>query len=542
MATDINKGMAIQSAGLKELEFRLKKAGEALAEQKEFSESLIRHSAVATFVINAAHRVIHWNMACEELTGMRASDIIGTDNHWKPFYDARRPCIADIVINREFEDMPRYYTTYGKSPLVPEGLHAEGWYPGLGGKDRYIIFEAAPIYNTKGELIAAIETLQDITMQKRSEAELMRSQKLESIGILAGGIAHDFNNLLTAIIGNISIAKNAGLPDNIRDRLEKAEMASLRARYLTNQLLTFSKGGEPIRKTVSISGLLVDSATFVLCGSVSKCEFSIPADLWPVEIDEEQISRVVHNLVLNADQSMPEGGHISLSADNRRVGIDNCLPLMEGKYIKISVRDQGTGIPNSLIPKIFDPYFTTKQTGSGFGLATAYSIVKKHNGTITVESEVGAGSTFNVYLPASEKEAVMPEEAAQKPVAGKGKVLVVDDEAMVRDVAAEILHCIGHEVELAKDGAEAICMYKMSNVSGHRFDAVIMDLTIPGGMGGRETMARLLEIDPGVKAIVSSGYSNDPVMADFRKYGFSGVLAKPYQSKQLCEALREIMT
>jgi signal transduction histidine kinase/ActR/RegA family two-component response regulator len=391
---------------------------------------------------------------------------------------------------------------------------------------------------------ATLIFVRDITERKQLEEERQRVEKLESIGTLAGGIAHDFNNLLTGILGNITLAQRYVEPESqVADRLLEAERASLRAKDLTQQLLTFSTGGAPVKKTASIAELLQESATFALRGSKVRCEFSLPDDLWPVEVDEGQMSQVITNLILNADQAMPGGGTINIRAENTVIKGKGDLPLPKGNYIKITVKDQGIGIPKKHLAKIFDPYFTTKQKGSGLGLATAYSIIKNHGGYITVESEVGVGTTFYIYLPASKKPAPVKAKAKKEaPVRGKGRILVMDDEEMIRKMLSKMLPLDGYDVELAKDGAEAVELYKKARESGQPFDAVIMDLTIPGGMGGKEAIKKLLEIDPDVKAIVSSGYATDPIMADFKKYGFSAVVTKPYSFGELEKTLRNMLT
>jgi CheY-like chemotaxis protein len=315
----------------------------------------------------------------------------------------------------------------------------------------------------------------------------------------------------------------------------------MRARDLTQQLLTFSKGGAPIKKTASIDELLKDTTVFTLSGSNVKCKFSIPEDLWSVEIDEGQISQVINNLIINADQAMPEGGTISISAENVIIGAEDVLPLKEGRYLKIKIQDQGIGIPEEYLQKIFDPYFTTKQKGSGLGLTIAYSIIKNHKGYIAVKSKLGVGSKFSIYLPALEKQIPKKKEAEIRPITGKGKIMVMDDEEIIRTSLGEILTFLGYEPEFARNGEEALATYKKAIDSGQSFDAVILDLTIRGGMGGKETIKKLIEIDPKVKAIVSSGYSTDPVMADFKNYGFRGVVAKPYDIKELSKELDDVI-
>ncbi len=374
------------------------------------------------------------------------------------------------------------------------------------------------------------------------EEELNKVRKLESVGILAGGIAHDFNNILTGIMGNISLTKMILKPDKeAHEILTEAERACLQAKDLTQQLLTFSKGGAPIKMTASIMEILKESASFILRGSKARCEFFISDDLWTVEVDEAQMSQVVQNLMINADQAMPEGGIITVRAENMSAEVRGALPLPAGRYVKISIQDRGIGIPREHLDKIFDPYFTTKQKGSGLGLAISYSIIKKHNGHLSVESNLGVGTTFFIFLPASQKEiqAIWHEE--EKLLFGKGSILLMDDEEVVREVASRSLKHLGYDITLTQNGAETIAMYQQVMQSGRAFDAVIMDLTIPGGMGGKEAIDKLLAIDPKVKVIVSSGYSNDPIMADFRHYGFSGVVAKPYRIAELGKVLYDVI-
>jgi CheY-like chemotaxis protein len=349
-------------------------------------------------------------------------------------------------------------------------------------------------------------------------------------------------------VGNISLARMDAAPgSDLQNSLEQAEKASQRAMALTKQLLTFSKGGAPVKNLASLAEILKDTTGFALSGSNVKCHFSIPADLWHAEIDAGQVSQVMHNLVINAQQAMPTGGSIEIIADNvdlsKMQSLGKGLPLKQGDYVRIAVVDHGTGIPKDHLEKIFDPFFTTKHKGNGLGLATSFSIAHQHGGHISVESELGAGSTFYLYLPAS-TETVSPKQdkkEAMKP-AGKARILVMDDESAVREVAGRMLKHIGYkDVEFAADGAEAIKLYKAAMKSGHPFSVVILDLTIPGGMGGEATMRELLKIDPGVKAIVSSGYIDDSVIAKFREYGFSGMVAKPYTIEELRKAVQDVI-
>jgi len=389
---------------------------------------------------------------------------------------------------------------------------------------------------------AVMAVIRDVTEHKKMEQEIQRAQKLESIGILAGGIAHDFNNLLTSVIGNLSMVElYARSGKNFSQALANAGKATYQTRDLTQQLLTFSKGGSPIKKNASIPELLRETSDFILSGSKVRCEFSLPNNLWAVEVDEGQISQVINNLVINASQAMPHGGIIKVCAENIAVGANNGLSLKARNYVKISVQDQGSGIPREYLSKIFDPYFTTKEKGSGLGLATSYSIIKKHGGYITVESEVGVGTTFYLYLPASQKGIPIGEDEKEGIYFGHGKILLMDDRESIRDMAGEMLSYFGYEVEAVGEGAEAIKLYKKAKEAGQPFDAVILDLIVPGGMGGEEVIQKLLEIDPQVKAIVSSGYSNDPIMSEYKQYGFSEVVTKPYDVKKLSETLQKVI-
>lgn len=402
---------------------------------------------------------------------------------------------------------------------------------------------AYPIFDESGQVIMAIEHIRDITERKKLEEERVKSQKLQSLGVLAGGIAHDFNNILTGVMGNISLARMMAQPDSkLAGRLEEAEKATQRAGDLTQQLLTFSRGGEPVKKSADIKQLAMDSVSFVLRGSNVRCDFSLPDDLWPVEVDAGQMNQVFNNLVINADQAMPEGGIIRVLAENTVIGQEKLPILPEGRYVKVSILDQGTGIPESNLGKIFDPYFTTKAKGNGLGLATVYSIINKHGGLITVESPAGIGAAFHFFLPAAKQEPDEKQHENLPSTSGKGKILIMDDEEIIREVAGEILLHLGYTVEYCSEGSEAITKYKLAGKTGEPYAAVLLDLTIPGGMGGKETMKLLLEIDPDAKGIVSSGYSNDPILSHYGEYGFCGVVLKPYAIREIGRTMHEVLS
>lgn len=385
--------------------------------------------------------------------------------------------------------------------------------------------------------------IRDITERNQLAEAQQIAAKMEAVGTLAGGIAHDFNNLLTGILGNISVAKRyIETRGEAFERLEEAEKAVINAQDLSLQLLTFSRGGIPNKTVFSIGKLIQRSASFALRGSKVKPEFSLPDELWAIEADEGQINQVISNIVINADQAMPNGKVINIEAKNSVIGGTRILPLPAGHYVEIAITDHGVGIPEEHLDRIFDPFFTTKQKGSGLGLSSAYSIITNHDGHITVESLLGVGTTFYIFLPATAKPAPAEELAAADTVLyGTGKILVMDDQETIRETLSRMLTLAGYEVEISKDGKEAIETYVRAKTIRKPFDAVIMDLTIPGGTGGKEAIARLLAIDPDARVIASSGYATDPIMSDYKKYGFSAAVPKPYSAQAIEKALHDVL-
>ena len=414
------------------------------------------------------------------------------------------------------------------------------------GEEKIIADSAAPIQGQDGKMIGIIIVIRDVTEKVRTSKELETAQKLESIGLLAGGIAHDFNNLLTAIYGNISLAKM--YPDDqhkVFHYLDKTENSLSQAKGLTQQLLTFAKGGAPVKQLANIGTLLEEVAKFSLRGSKIHLQVKLANDLWSASIDTGQFSQVINNLVINANQAMPDGGTLTIKAENIFSSPKGMPPgRQKDPYIKISVADQGIGISEKHLDKIFDPYFTTKHEGSGLGLATVYSIIKNHHGRIQVQSTLGTGTTFTIFLPAA-KSATQTNQDENKQKKGSqsrsGRILIMDDEEIIREICGEMLMALGHTVDYAADGQETLEKYQQAMKEGKPFDLVIMDLTIPGGMGGKEVIKKVLEIDPQAKAIVSSGYSQDDVMANYRNYGFCGVAAKPYLISDLDKILQKLL-
>ncbi|MDD2337063.1 MAG: PAS domain S-box protein [Geobacteraceae bacterium] len=767
----------------------------AIQEQKDFSERILLNSAVPTFVLDASHRVIIWNKACEKLTGLKAEEMLGSTDTWKGFYQEARPILADIIIDADIENRTFDYTSFKKSPLTPDGLQAEGWcLTPIGGK-RYMFIDAVPVRNARGSVVAVIQTVQDITERRRSreelefknivlsiqqetsidgimlvddnsgiisvnrrflelwgipsalatagndepvlqlvasqvtdinsflerveylyqhkketsreeisladgrtfdrysapilandgkyfgrvwnfrditqrkqmeqalreseeryrrlvehspeaifihtmgrftfmnataakllgaerpedlygrfaldfvhpenremvrarienawafgdnplieellvrldgsivpvemvsvnfarrgegsvlaiardisdrkrmQEELIKAHKLESLGILAGGIAHDFNNILTGILGNLSLASaRLELSHPIARYLLDCEKAAVRASKLTQQLLTFARGGEPVKKLIDPGQLISETASFVMRGSNVKASIDVADDLWSIEADSGQINQALHNVLINAIQAMPGGGKVTISAGNVTFDADNACLLSAGHYIRISIEDCGCGIPLEYLDKIFDPYFTTKPDGTGLGLSSVYSIVKRHGGAVEASSTAGAGSCVTLFLPAlpcgspeGETNVTVPE------LTGNGRILIMDDEDIIRDIATKILQFAGYRVESCTNGSEAVALFREAWERGSPFDVVILDLTIPGAMGGKEAAGLLLDINPEALLIVSSGYSNDPVVSDYRSFGFSGAVSKPFDVKGLMTELGRLM-
>ncbi len=505
-----------------------KRAQDVLKESEERFRLLSELSPFGISIIEPDGDYIYLNKKFVELFGYTLDDVpTGRDWFRKAFPDPvyRRDVVAAWVSDLSG---PERYQVRSREYVVTC----------RDGSLRDVLFSAIVMHNDRTYVI-----YEDLTERRRIEKELVKMQKLESVGILAGGIAHDFNNLLTGILGSISLARmNVDEGSDVYRRLEEAEKASWRARDLTRQLLTFSKGGAPVRKKTALHGVILESCEFILRGSNSRCKYDIPEDLHPVDIDEGQISQAIGNIALNAAQAMPEGGVIEVTARNCVLDEDCGIPLEPGRYVRISIKDEGPGIGQGILPKIFDPYFTTREKGSGLGLATVYSIVKKHDGHVTAESAPGSGAVFHVYLPAL-PEGELPDgvDVKAEAHAGKGRVLLMDDEEIILQVAGAMLTHLGYDVECARDGRTAIDMYVGARDSSSPFDLVLMDLTIPGGMGGKETIDRLREIDPDVRSIVSSGYSNDPIMADHAVHGFRGVVSKPYRIEELSEVIHRVM-
>ncbi|MFC1552437.1 PAS domain S-box protein, partial [Candidatus Latescibacterota bacterium] len=502
-----------------------KKSEQTLKENEERYRTLVERANDGIIIVQGG-KVRFVNSKVYEIIGYSIDEMIGTSflDYVNP--DERKK-VSEIHKKRlKGKDAPETYEI--------SALHKDG--------NRIDVEISSGLISYKGKP-ATLAYLRDITARKQDEIERSKASKLESIGILAGGIAHDFNNILAAILGNASLAKMcADNKDDVLELMTEIENASLRAKGLTQQLLTFSKGGSPIVKTTELIVLIHEIVQFSLRGSNVQYNFQIVPDLRLAEVDDGQFRQALGNIIINAQQAMPNGGTINVSAENIDVAGEEHLPLDEGGYVKISIEDKGHGIPEEHLAKIFDPYFSTKQKGSGLGLATTYSIISQHNGHIEVESETGAGTTVHIYLPAVFSQPDGTKEAVEKPAVSSRRILVMDDDDLIRKYMTKLLGTFGFEMETVVDGEEALRVYTEAMKTDTPFDAVIMDLTIPGGMGGRETITKLLEIDPGANAIISSGYSNDPVISDFKDYGFKGFVLKPFNPDELKKALNEIMS
>ncbi|MCM0082959.1 PAS domain S-box protein [Geomonas sp. Red32] len=404
---------------------------------------------------------------------------------------------------------------------------------------------STPERDPHGAIIGYHGISRDITQRKEYERERLKMEKLESLGALAGGIAHDFNNILTAIMGNITFARMF-LPaehDALKP-LDQAEKASLRAAELARQLLTFARGGKPVKKAISLQQLVHETASLVLGGSNVKGHLDIPDSVHAVEADEGQMIQVLHNVILNATQAMPGGGDLLIGAQNVNLERENALELPAGGYVRLDFTDRGCGISCADLTRIFDPYFTTKASGNGLGLTSAHSIITRHGGHIGVRSTQGIGSTFTIHLPSLGRTLEKEPADAAAPVPGRlpgDRILVMDDEQMIRDMTVEMLGGLGYQVETCESGEEATARYEEARLSGAPFSAVILDLTIPGGMGGKEAAERILAVDPQACLIVSSGYFHDPIMADYSRYGFRGAIEKPYTLDRFLRLLGSVL-
>jgi PAS domain S-box-containing protein len=511
-----------------------KRAQEAIGRAKQEWERTFDTVPDLIAIIDQHFRIVRVNRAMADRMGVDAGEAVGNSCHNLICLRGRPP------------------SSCPHAKLLADGKEHTTEIPDYRSEGAFIV-SATPFHNGGGRLIGSVYVARDISDYKRAEEErrkleerLQHAQRMESIGTLAGGIAHDFNNLLAGIVGFISLAQlrtHAG--DGVFELLNTAEETALRAKDLTQRLITFSKGGAPIKSTVSFGSLILNSAGLTLGGSAVRCDFSIPPDLWPVEVDEGQMGQVIVSLMQNAIEAMPTGGVVTVRAENVTLTgqeVGESVPPENGHWVMISIEDEGGGIAPEDLRRIFDPYFTTKdmgaQKGMGLGLTIAHSIVTKHGGHMEVQSQVGKGSTFRVHLPASGEAPGNKAEVMLR----RRRILVMDDEAIVRDVVGQMLKHLGYDVACAADGAEAVLLYEKAKASGRPFDVTILDLSVPGGMGGKETIKKLKQIAPNIRAVITTGYPSEGRPDDFRKYGFSAVLPKPCKVDELGRVLERVLS
>ncbi|GFO55450.1 hypothetical protein GMSM_24570 [Geomonas sp. Red276] len=523
-------GRVVGTTGIAEDITERKQAEELLSYATSLTSAALESTPDGILVVNRNGEIARWNRKFVELWEV-PEELLVTD-----VKDPVLPYIASRMVKPD-EFLAKVHELYarpeasGQDQLaLADGRHF----------DRY----TQPL-KIGDEIVGRFWSYRDVTDLKKHQLERLRIEKLESLGLLAGGIAHDFNNILTGVMGNVSIALLfLDATHKSFKPLEEAEKASLRATELAHQLLTFARGGEPVRKVVSLPNIVNESVELGLSGSNVRGVVDIPDTIHAIDADEGQLCQVLHNIVINASQAMPGGGTLAVTARNERLVDGNALGLAPGNYVRLTVADQGCGMTEEVMGKIFDPYFTTKSGGNGLGLASVYSIITRHGGHVGVASTLGRGTTFTIHLPSIGEtyQAHAAESAAQEggDQHGGGAVLVMDDEAMIRDLAALMLVELGYRVTTCAEGAEAVRLYGEALRAGTTFAAVIMDLTIPGGMGGKEAAERILAMDADANLIVSSGYSNDPIMADYPAYGFRAAVAKPYTIKSLGEKLTSL--
>ncbi len=501
-----------------------KQAEEELAAEKERLTVTLKSIGDGVITTNTEGNIVLLNRIAEDITGWSQDEAEGLplDEIFNIIHsETRKPC---------------------ENPT--RKILEQGTIIARNGKDVHIAASSAPIRDREDIIIGVVLVFRDITNQLKTEKELLKIEKLESVGVLAGGIAHDFNNILSGILGNLELASlRIAENDQTASLLTNAKKATLRAARLTEQLLTFSKGGEPVKETTSLEKIIRDSAEFVLHGSNTFCEYSIPEKLWMANVDSGQISQVIQNIILNASHAMVDGGKIKVSCNNIE-GSAAHIPQIanDSDFILVTIQDSGAGISGKNIDKIFDPYFSTKQNGSGLGLSICHSIIKKHDGHILVQSAPGKGTTFSIYLPASvSADAPLAHERGTSMTTRALRIIVMDDEEILRITTKAQLTQLGHEVILTRDGTETINKYKELQELGNPVDLLFMDLTIPGGMGGKKAVQEILKLNPDAKVIVSSGYSNNPVIADYKEYGFIASLAKPFDLKKLNDTLVAVL-
>jgi PAS domain S-box-containing protein len=501
-----------------------KRTAEALSRSQERYRLLHEYAPVGILLVNRTGQVLEVNSAAIQILGSPSVEAT------KGINLITFPLLIEGGISAAF----LHCVETGRI-VSGEYKYTTNW-----GKSVYSLLRFVPIFDDHGQVNLVHAIVEDITEHKRMEEELQKAQKLESLGVLAGGIAHDFNNLLTGIFGYIDLARSVSKDPRAIEYLEATLSTMTRARALTLQLLTFAKGGSPVQKLTPLVPFIQETAQFALSGSNVSCRFSFAENLRPCNIDKNQIGQVIDNIVINAQQAMPNGGAIEISAENIHLGRKAHPSLAEGHYVKVSIKDSGIGIPKEVMPRIFDPFYTTKTKGHGLGLATSYSIIKRHGGCIDVESEPGKGSAFYVFLPASAKT-VAEDKTAGAMHSGRGTIIVMDDEEIVRTSVGEMLELLGYAVAGKNSGKEAVDFYISETGAGRTFAAMIFDLTIPGGMGGIEAVAEIRKLNKEIPVFVASGYADNSAMKNPVDFGFTASIPKPFTIAELSEILNRNM-
>ncbi|MEY4939803.1 MAG: hypothetical protein RIQ93_1538 [Verrucomicrobiota bacterium] len=469
-------------------------------------------------------------------TALRLLQVTAEESCGLPVGDVFR--IANRQSNRPSDDpVERALSSDQPLPLISEDVLL----PAIqGAPSRPIVWTALAAFGPEGRAQGVVLVFRDPEEMTLTPDELVKANRFESLGLLAGGIAHDFNNLLTTILGAVSLAK-----DN-RDfsALNDAEKACMTAKGLTKHLLSFAKGGAGSQTVVATREILEDSIKIAAAASTAKIKLEIAADVQPILVDRAEILQVFQNLIVNALQAMPPAPHrphLHVRATNTTLVENQAPSLSAGDYVEIEIRDNGSGIAPEHVAKIFDPFFTTKKHGTGLGLATVLAVLRKHGGQIGLDTQVGVGTAFTVYLPKAQQPIEVQARRAASLRFGTGRVLFMDDDPQISALTAMMLDSLEYKYDLAITGEEAIALYKRYQNIGRPYDAVIMDLTVVGGMGGDECFIELKKLDPEVRAIVASGYDNDEMARQFLAKGFCGYLTKPYRVTDLGKLLKTVL-
>ncbi len=525
------EGNVVEYMGIARDVTERKRSESALAAEKERLAVTLRSIGDAVITTDTQGRVMIMNSVAEQLTGWTQAQAQGI-----PLSDIFT--IINEQTRRPSEDPVKKILSTGKTIELANHTVLIS----RDGTERPIADSGAPIRDNNGNIIGVVLVFRDMTEKQKLMDAAQRADKLESLGILAGGIAHDFNNLLGGIYGYIDIANECTTEHTVSRYLHQALNTIDRARGLTQQLLTFAKGGAPVKNIEQLSSFIQDTVQFALSGSSVTAQFDLPFDLWPCDVDKEQIGQVIDNIIINAVQAMPAGGKIEIGASNIAITRGQIPDLSAGDYVRICIRDFGVGIPKEYLSHIFDPFYSTKAKGHGLGLATCYSILDRHGGSIDVQSQPGVGTVFFLYLPAIPDAVPAPVGGVNaNTFEGEGTFVVMDDEEVMQNTMKAMLETFGFRVVLTSDGREAVDFFRKETHAGRWVAGMIFDLTIPGGQGGKQAIEQIRKLSSDAVVFVSSGYSEDPVMANPGQFGFTASICKPFRRVELAQLLREHM-